>query len=52
MVGRKRERVQHLRGLELPVMHPCHCTDFAARLALAQAAPIADVGSGLTLEWA
>lgn len=41
----------HLRSLDLPVMHPCHCTDFAARLALAQAAPVADVGSGLILEW-
>jgi len=33
-------------------LHPCHCTDFATRCALARAAPIGEVGVGLVLEYA
>ncbi|MFZ5812926.1 MAG: MBL fold metallo-hydrolase [Thermodesulfobacteriota bacterium] len=32
-------------------VHPCHCTDLAARIALSRFVPVLDVGSGLVLEY-
>lgn len=39
----------YLRGLDLEALHACHCTDLAAKIALAGYAPLAEVGSGLRL---
>ena len=33
------------------LMHPCHCTDLKAKIALSQAVPIEEVGVGLELEY-
>ncbi len=32
-------------------VHPCHCTDLAAKIALSRFVPVLDVGSGLVLEY-
>jgi len=32
-------------------LHPCHCTDFAARMSLAASLPVSEVGVGLELEY-
>ncbi len=50
-----RERLEKtaafLRPLELEALYPCHCTDLAAKIALARHLPVTEVGVGLRLEF-
>ncbi len=39
----------YLAALELESLYCCHCTDLAAKIALARKCPVKEVGSGLTL---
>ncbi|WP_285907701.1 MBL fold metallo-hydrolase [Pseudodesulfovibrio pelocollis] len=39
----------HLAALNLEALYPCHCTDLAAKLALAARCPVREVGSGSVL---
>lgn len=41
----------YLAALGLDGLYACHCTDLAAKIALASKCPIREVGSGLTLEF-
>ena len=41
----------YLAGLSLPALHACHCTDLFSKIALAQAAPLREVGVGLRLSY-
>ncbi len=41
----------YLATLGLEALHPCHCTDFAARCGLARTLPVREVGVGLTLQY-
>lgn len=43
--------VQYLGDLNLDSLYACHCTDLAAKIALAHTCPIKEVGAGLTLEF-
>jgi 7,8-dihydropterin-6-yl-methyl-4-(beta-D-ribofuranosyl)aminobenzene 5'-phosphate synthase len=43
--------VNELAALEPAALHPCHCTSLAAKIALAQVAPLHEVGVGLKLEY-
>jgi 7,8-dihydropterin-6-yl-methyl-4-(beta-D-ribofuranosyl)aminobenzene 5'-phosphate synthase len=50
---------QHLEGtlayfrrLQPQALHACHCTDLAAKIALAQVADMQEVGAGLSLAYA
>jgi 7,8-dihydropterin-6-yl-methyl-4-(beta-D-ribofuranosyl)aminobenzene 5'-phosphate synthase len=38
-------------ALKPAALHPCHCTGLAARIVLAQVAPVKDAGVGLRLEY-
>ncbi len=40
-----------LAGLDLDALHACHCTDLAARIALAGRLPVRETGVGLRLAW-
>lgn len=40
-----------MASLGLARMHPCHCTDLAAKLALGRAVPLGEVGVGVRLEY-
>ncbi|MBR1672023.1 MAG: MBL fold metallo-hydrolase [Fretibacterium sp.] len=55
LFGRSRQlerTMDYLAGLApRPELYPCHCTDFAARCALAERLPVHEVGVGLCLEW-
>jgi 7,8-dihydropterin-6-yl-methyl-4-(beta-D-ribofuranosyl)aminobenzene 5'-phosphate synthase len=42
---------QRLAALAPGVIHPCHCTDLAARIHLAAALPVREVGVGLELTY-
>ncbi len=42
----------YLRELRPSALHACHCTSLAAKLALAQMAPLQESGVGLRLEYA
>jgi len=42
---------EYLGGLGLDALHACHCTDLAARIALAASCPVREVGSGLVLDY-
>jgi 7,8-dihydropterin-6-yl-methyl-4-(beta-D-ribofuranosyl)aminobenzene 5'-phosphate synthase len=33
------------------LLHPCHCTSLAAKIALAAVTPLGEVGVGLRLEY-
>lgn len=50
-----RERLEktadYLAGLGLQALHACHCTDLAAKIALAARLPVQETGSGLVLEY-
>jgi 7,8-dihydropterin-6-yl-methyl-4-(beta-D-ribofuranosyl)aminobenzene 5'-phosphate synthase len=41
----------YLAALDLEALFCCHCTDLAAKIALARKCPIREVGAGLTLEF-
>lgn len=43
--------VHYLKGLNLKQLHACHCTDLSSKIKLASAAPLKEVGVGLTLEY-
>ncbi len=40
-----------LAALDLECLAPCHCTDLAAKIALAQACPVREIGVGSLLEF-
>ncbi len=42
----------YLKTQNLPALHACHCTALAAKVALAQVAPLQETGVGLQLEYA
>jgi len=42
----------YIKNLNPAALHACHCTSLAARVALAQAAPLQETGVGLQLEYA
>ena len=44
--------VAHLRALAPQRLSPCHCTDLRSKVALAGAAPLREVGVGLTVSYA
>jgi metal-dependent hydrolase (beta-lactamase superfamily II) len=56
MVGRPLDRGQHHVQTQLDrgprTLSPCHCTDLAAKIALAGAAPLREVGVGLEIRYA
>lgn len=41
----------YLAALDLEGLYCCHCTDLAAKIALARKCPVKEVGSGLTLQF-
>ncbi len=41
----------YLAGLELDALHACHCTDLAAKIALAARTPLKETGVGLRLDY-
>lgn len=41
----------YLAALDLEALYACHCTDLAAKIALAHKCPLREVGSGMTLEF-
>lgn len=45
------QTTEYLSSLNLDTLYACHCTDLAAKIALARQCPIREVGSGLTLEF-
>lgn len=51
----KQERLdtttEYLASLKLESLYCCHCTDLAAKIALARQCPVKEVGSGLKLEF-
>lgn len=42
---------EYLSGVGLEALHACHCTDLAAKIALAGRCPIREVGAGLVLNY-
>jgi 7,8-dihydropterin-6-yl-methyl-4-(beta-D-ribofuranosyl)aminobenzene 5'-phosphate synthase len=42
--------VRYLGNLGLSALHACHCTDLPSKMALAEAAPLAEVGCGTVIE--
>ncbi|TVR02248.1 MAG: MBL fold metallo-hydrolase [Spirochaetaceae bacterium] len=47
-----RETVAFLSSLSLQSLHACHCTDLRSKIALSEAAPLKEVGSGMRLQYA
>ncbi|OGS36305.1 MAG: MBL fold metallo-hydrolase [Elusimicrobia bacterium RIFOXYB2_FULL_49_7] len=43
--------IVYLKTLSLPLLHACHCTDLASKVALSSVVPVADVGIGFLIEW-
>ncbi len=43
--------VAYLRKVRPAMLHPCHCTSLAAKIALAAVAPVSEVGVGLMLTY-
>ncbi len=43
--------VSYFAALAPAALHPCHCTDFATRCALARIVPVGEVGVGFVLEY-
>ena len=43
--------VNYMRELQPGVLHACHCTDLNAKIALAAASPLQEVGVGLVLDY-
>ncbi|WP_319541217.1 MBL fold metallo-hydrolase [uncultured Pseudodesulfovibrio sp.] len=41
----------YLAALNLENLYACHCTDLAAKIAMATKCPLKEVGSGLTLQF-
>lgn len=48
---RLRATSEYLEALDLDALHACHCTDLAARLALARTCPLRETGSGTVIEY-
>lgn len=48
---RLRETISYLHHISPGTVHACHCTSFAAKVAMAQKLPLAETGVGLTLEY-
>jgi len=42
---------KYLRELHLKALHACHCTSFAAKIALAKDCPVQEVGVGMKITW-
>lgn len=55
LLGASADRLEYtksrLGALRPRAVHPCHCTDFAARRSLADSLPVSEVGVGLELEY-
>jgi 7,8-dihydropterin-6-yl-methyl-4-(beta-D-ribofuranosyl)aminobenzene 5'-phosphate synthase len=55
LMNPSRERIDgtcaYLQDVGPEVMHACHCTSFASRVALSSVCPVAEVGVGLRLEY-
>ena len=55
LLGETPERLDpttdYLAALDLEVLHACHCTDLAAKIALARKCPVRETGSGMKLEF-
>jgi 7,8-dihydropterin-6-yl-methyl-4-(beta-D-ribofuranosyl)aminobenzene 5'-phosphate synthase len=55
LLGASADRLNYttsrLGALRPRAMHPCHCTDFAARMSLAASLPVSEVGVGLELSY-
>jgi 7,8-dihydropterin-6-yl-methyl-4-(beta-D-ribofuranosyl)aminobenzene 5'-phosphate synthase len=55
LLGPSEERlaatVSFFATLAPAAVHPCHCTDFGTRCALARAVPVGEVGVGLVLDY-
>jgi 7,8-dihydropterin-6-yl-methyl-4-(beta-D-ribofuranosyl)aminobenzene 5'-phosphate synthase len=49
--GRMEEICAYLRELALEALYACHCTSLSAKITLAGACPIREVGVGLNLSW-
>ncbi len=45
------ETIRGLKEMGVTLMHPCHCTDLSAKIALGQAFTIREAGSGLMLTY-
>jgi 7,8-dihydropterin-6-yl-methyl-4-(beta-D-ribofuranosyl)aminobenzene 5'-phosphate synthase len=45
------DTVAYLKNASVRALHPCHCTSLAAKIAIAQAAPVLETGTGLTLSY-
>jgi len=43
--------IRYLKKLDLKQLHPCHCTDFQSKVALASVAPLKEVGVGVVLKY-
>ncbi len=48
---RLEETVSYLQNQHLASLHACHCTSLSAKIALAGANPLQEVGVGMTLSW-
>ena len=55
LVAAPRERVEEtarcLSAMGVGALHPCHCTDLAAKVALARLLSVHEVGVGLRIEY-
>jgi 7,8-dihydropterin-6-yl-methyl-4-(beta-D-ribofuranosyl)aminobenzene 5'-phosphate synthase len=55
LLGETPERLDpttdYLAGLDLEMLHACHCTDLDAKIALARKCPVRETGSGMKLEF-
>ena len=49
--SRVRRTAEFLRSQHSEVLYPCHCVSLAAKLELAKALPIREVGSGMCIEF-
>lgn len=45
------ETIRGLKEMEVPLLHPCHCTDLSAKIALGREFDVREAGSGLTLTY-
>lgn len=48
---RMKKTTGYLGSLSLEALHTCHCTSLAAKIALAAACPVQEVGVGMKLSW-
>jgi len=55
LLGPDRQRIEstgtYLRDLHLMALHACHCTSLSAKIEIAKASPLQEVGVGMTFNW-